>query len=109
MRLNPCKRAVRVINQMPGNVAYPNPRVPMTDLATARNDFTAKIAAAQAGARGDNRGQKQFATSLARDAAAIGRLCADHLQQRYGSGDLWTAIAIGRSIFCISGGTIFVY
>jgi hypothetical protein len=41
--------AQTIIDGMTGNAAYPAPPVTMANLLTARNDFTAKIAAAQTG------------------------------------------------------------
>jgi len=38
-----------VIAQMTGNAAFPSPTVTMANLQAAKNDFTAKIAAAQTG------------------------------------------------------------
>src|SRR2546423_15145034 len=38
-----------IIAGVTGNAAYPSPPVPLVNLQTARNDFTAKIAAAQTG------------------------------------------------------------
>src|SRR5258708_6746065 len=40
---------LNVINGMTGNVNFPTPPVTMANLQTAKDDFTAKIAAAQIG------------------------------------------------------------
>ena len=41
--------AQSVIDAMTGNATYPTPPVTLANLQTAKNDFTAKVAAAQAG------------------------------------------------------------
>jgi hypothetical protein len=53
-----------VINQMTGNAAYPAPPVTLANLQTARNDFTAKIAAAHSGGPSDTAAKNNSRQSL---------------------------------------------
>lgn len=43
----------RVIDRMTGNATFHTPHLPTTDLQTAKDDFTAKVSAAQAGGPAD--------------------------------------------------------
>ena len=45
--------AQSVIDAMTGNAAYPTPPVTMANLQTAKDDYTAKLAAAQVGGQAD--------------------------------------------------------
>jgi hypothetical protein len=44
--------AQSVIDRMTGNATFHTPHVPTADLQTAKNNFTAKVSAAQAGGPG---------------------------------------------------------
>jgi hypothetical protein len=62
-----------VINALTGNAAYPSPPVTLATLQAAKDDFTAKMAAAQTGGVADTAAKnnsKQTLVTMLRDVAA---------------------------------------
>lgn len=56
--------AQRIIDRMTGSTTYPTPLVTIANLQTARDDFTTKIAAAQAGGPADTAAKNNSRQSL---------------------------------------------
>jgi hypothetical protein len=56
--------AQRIIDRMTGSTTYPTPPVTMANLQTAKDDFTTKIAAAQAGGPADTAAKNNSRQSL---------------------------------------------
>ena len=79
-----------VIDSMTGNAAYPSPPVALADLQTARDDFTAKLSAAQMGGPADtaakNNSRKALIEKLRRVAGYVQINCNDDLARLLSSG-----------------------
>ena len=82
--------AQAVIDAMTGNAAYPSPPVTMANLQAAKDDFTAKIAAAQSGGPPDTaakRNSRQALIGLLRQEAGYVQLnCNNDMATLLGSG-----------------------
>ena len=70
-----------VIDAMTGNATYPTPPVTIANLQTAKDDFTAKMAAAQTGGPGDtaakNNSRQALLGDLRRVATYVQMTCND--------------------------------
>ena len=79
-----------VIEAMTGNATYPTPPVTMANLQTAKDDFTAKMAAAQVGGPPDtaakNNSRQALLTLLKQEAAYVQMKCDDDLALLLSSG-----------------------
>ncbi len=84
--------SVTVINGLTGNAAYPTPPVTLANLQTARDDFTAKIAAAKVGGPPDtalkNNSRGSLLGMLRKDAAYVQINCNDDMAVLLSSGFL---------------------
>ena len=73
--------AQAVIDAMTGNATYPTPPVTIANLQTAKDDFTAKMAAAQTGGPGDtaakNNSRQALLGDLRRVATYVQMTCND--------------------------------
>ena len=82
--------AQSIIDAMTGNAAYPAPPVTMANLQTAKNDFTAKIAAAQSGGPPDTAAKnnsRQMLLGLLRQLAGYVQInCNNDMAVLLGSG-----------------------
>jgi hypothetical protein len=79
-----------LVDGMTGNAAYPAPPVTMANLQTAKNDFTAKIAAAQAGGPTDtaakNNSRQTLLGTLRQLASYVQINCNNDMATLLGSG-----------------------
>jgi hypothetical protein len=79
-----------VISGMTGNTAYPSPPVTMADLQIARNDFSAKVAAAQMGGPPDtaakNNSRQNLLGLLRQLASYVQMSCNNDMPTLLGSG-----------------------
>ena len=79
-----------VIDAMTGNATYPSPPVTMANLQAAKDDFTAKMAAAQTGGPGDtaakNNSRQALLGDLRRVAAYVQIACKNDMALLLSSG-----------------------
>ena len=82
--------AQSVIDAMTGNATYPTPPVTLANLQTAKNDFTAKVAAAQAGGPADtaakNNSRQTLLGMLRQEATYVQMTCNNDPALLLGSG-----------------------
>ena len=82
--------AQSVIDAMTGNATYPTPPVTLANLQTAKNDFTAKVAAAQAGGPADtaakNNSRQTLLGMLRQEAIYVQMSCNNDPALLLGSG-----------------------
>src|SRR5438128_4990217 len=82
--------AQSVIDSMTNNATYPTPPVTLANLQTAKNDFTAKVAAAQAGGPADtaakNNSRQTLLGMLRQEATYVQMSCNNDPALLLGSG-----------------------
>jgi hypothetical protein len=82
--------AQAVIDAMTGNATYPTPPVTIANLQTAKDDFTAKMAAAQTGGPGDtaakNNSRQALLSDLRQFAAYVQIACKNDMALLLSSG-----------------------
>src|SRR5436309_13857976 len=82
--------AQSIIDSITGNATYPAPPVTVANLQTAKDDFTAKIAAAQAGGPADtaakNNSRQTLVGMLRQDAAYVQINCNNDMALLLNSG-----------------------
>ena len=82
--------AQAVIDAMTGNTNYPTPPVTMANLKTAKDDFTAKLSAAETGGQADtaakNDSRQNLVTLLRQQASYVQMICGENLSTLLTSG-----------------------
>jgi hypothetical protein len=82
--------AQAIIDALTGNATYPSPPVTIPNLQAAKDDFTAKMAAAQTGGQADtaakNNSRQNLITLLRQTAAYVQMMCADDMAKLLTSG-----------------------
>jgi|SRR5947207_2233946 len=82
--------AQRVIDRMTGNGSFHTPHVPMTNVQTQKDDFTAKVSAAQSGGPADtaakNNARQALLGSLRQQALYVQITCDGDISQLLSSG-----------------------
>lgn len=82
--------AQAVIDAMSGNAAYPSPPATMASLQSAKDDFTAKLAAADTGGQADtaakNNSRQTLLGLLRQNAAYVQMMCNNDMATLLGSG-----------------------